>query len=261
MGRDVLKMNLEKLKDKFPSAKIEFRIGATNKEKTKGIVLAYVTNRAIQERLDDVCGVGNWRNEFKQWREKSQLCGISIKIGEEWVTKWDGAEDTKTEPIKGGLSASMKRAAAQWGIGRYLYDIPNEWADIIQSGNSYKFKQRPKLSAEFLPDNDTGKDGLADIATDDEIQLLDKSEERTKKISNFQHEKLLSILSQNDISEDKVKKWAKVKTLQDLTKEQYDVLLSIYEQQGYNTAVTVKLSDNDKKGLDRLNGMVQNDIK
>ena len=38
-----------------------------------------------------------------------------------WVTKTDGADDTTIEGAKGGISDALKRAAVQFGIGRYLY--------------------------------------------------------------------------------------------------------------------------------------------
>ena len=61
------------------------------------------------------------------------MCGISIWCAErkEWVTKWDGAENTDIEAMKGGLSGSMKRAAVQWGIGRYLYKLESAFADCF----------------------------------------------------------------------------------------------------------------------------------
>ena len=62
------------------------------------------------------------------------LCGISIKINNEWITKWDGAENTDIEGVKGGLSGSMKRAAVQWGIGRYLYNLEENWAIVSDNG-------------------------------------------------------------------------------------------------------------------------------
>ena len=251
-------MDLKKLADKFPASKIEFRIGATNKDKTKGIVLAYVTNRAIQERLDDVCGADNWCNVFTEWKGDHQLCGISIKIDGEWVTKWDGAEDTNTEPVKGGWSASMKRAAAQWGIGRYLYDIPNEWAEIIPVGGSYKFKTQPKLPKAFLPDGDNGSGSLADVATTAEKALLDKTDERKKVIDKEQANTLIEIIFKNSIDIDKVKKFAKVKDLADMTVEKYSEIINIYTEQGFEIPKKkVTLSDNDKKGLEKLNKAVK----
>jgi hypothetical protein len=115
-------MNWADLAAPFDPADIKHRKGPNGKQ------LPYVTNRAIQDRLDSVVGPGNWKNEFREWGIGSPgvLCGLSIRINDgtrdpEWITKWDGAEQTDIEAVKGGLSDAMKRAAVQWGIGRYLY--------------------------------------------------------------------------------------------------------------------------------------------
>ncbi len=125
-------LDLAKLARKFKPDELEWRIGRSGKG-PRGVyanLLCYVTNRAIMDRLDEVVGPGNWQNEFKPWGDKSQLCGISIRIGDTWVTKWDGASNTAVEAVKGGLSDSMKRAAVQWGIGRYLYKMGDTWAVV-----------------------------------------------------------------------------------------------------------------------------------
>lgn len=142
---------LQKLQAPFELDELEWRVGSTNADKTKGIALVYLTSRAIQKRLDDVFGVFGWRNEFKEWKAKEQICGISVLFNGEWITKWDGASDTNTEGTKGGLSGAMKRAAVQWGIGRYLYDIPNQWVKIKPAGRSYKLDEIPKLPDWALP--------------------------------------------------------------------------------------------------------------
>lgn len=132
-------MNLSELDAVFSANDIEWRISRAGQKDGKvwATCLAYITNRAIMQRLDEVCGKENWRNEFKEWHGQSQLCGISIKIDGEWITKWDGAENTATEPTKGGLSGSMKRAGAQWGIGRYLYNLEETFAIVHSSGKKY----------------------------------------------------------------------------------------------------------------------------
>ena len=56
------------------------------------------------------------------------LCGLSLKVGGEWITKWDGSERSAVEALKGGLSGAMKRAAVQWGVGRYLYNLETYFA-------------------------------------------------------------------------------------------------------------------------------------
>jgi hypothetical protein len=129
-------MNLSKLSDHFQPEDVEWRVQSSGKkgEKAWAMVLAYITNRAIMERLDQVCGPENWRNEFKESPAGGVLCGISIKCSDEWVTKWDGAENTAVEAVKGGLSSAMKRAGVQWGIGRYLYNLDVTWANVHPNG-------------------------------------------------------------------------------------------------------------------------------
>ena len=126
----------------FKASDVEWRIARSGIKDGKpwGMCLAYITNRAIMDRLDEVVGPGAWRNEYQRWGDKGVLCGLSIRGGFEgldvvhsWVTKWDGAEETDIESVKGGLSAAMKRAAVQWGIGRYLYDLEEGWA-VFGSG-------------------------------------------------------------------------------------------------------------------------------
>lgn len=148
----------EELSRPFAPEDLEWRIQVTSKDKTSGLAIPYVTNRAIQDRLDEVVGPENWYNDYKPWhgngKKDAQICGISIYFeGKGFVTKWDGAEDTDIEPIKGGLSDSMKRAAVQWGVGRVLYKMTKPlWVRIEQKGNSYVIcdSERPKLNAAYL---------------------------------------------------------------------------------------------------------------
>jgi len=142
----------------FAPEDIEWRIQVMVKDKMVGTAIPYVTNRAIQSRLDDVVGPENWHNEFKPWHgakgKESQICGISIYFESRgWIQKWDGAEDSDVEPIKGGLSDSMKRAAVQWGIGRVLYSMDDTiWVTIETRGQSFVIKgsERPKLDKAYL---------------------------------------------------------------------------------------------------------------
>lgn len=110
----------------FPPADVEWRVqqaGVSASGNPWVMVVPYITSRAVQQRLDDVCGLG-WQNVQKPTPDgKGYLCGISIKVGDDWVTRWDGAEYTDIEPLKGALSGSMKRAGVLWGIGRYLYQM------------------------------------------------------------------------------------------------------------------------------------------
>ena len=154
----------------FAPEDLEWRVQTAVADKARGLVVPFVTNRAIQERLDSVVGADNWYNEFKPWHRFttkaknsdklidkeviSQLCGIFIYFEDrkEWIGKWDGAENTDIEAVKGGLSDSMKRAAYQWGIGRTLYKMDDVWADIEKRGRNWFIKDsaRPKLDRAYM---------------------------------------------------------------------------------------------------------------
>lgn len=137
--------DLKRLAEPFPLDDIEWRVSrsGTGKQGVFCMVLAYITARAIQKRLDDVCGCEGWRLEPPQILtingKSAFACGLSICTppgndhGSEWITKWDVAEPTNIEPAKGGWSGAMKRAGAQWGIGRYLYYLDETFAEVSES--------------------------------------------------------------------------------------------------------------------------------
>ena len=144
---------IRQLRGPFGSRDIEWKIQATTQDKSRGMAVAYVDARAVQKRLDDVIGPFNWKNVYSLWHDNSQICGISIFNTDrnEWVTKFDGAENSDFEPIKGGLSDSFKRAAIVWGIGRYLYEMEGVWVGIEAKGKSFAIRQEEygKLEKEY----------------------------------------------------------------------------------------------------------------
>lgn len=145
--------SLKRLREPFAFKDVEWKIQVTTQDKTRGMAVAYIDSRAIQNRLDEVIGTFHWKNTFAPWQNNSQICGLSVYDDErgDWVTKYDGAENTDIEPIKGGLSDSFKRAACVWGIGRYLYELGGIWVEIEQRGKSSVIRdnQYAKLEAEY----------------------------------------------------------------------------------------------------------------
>lgn len=145
--------DLPRLADPFPPSDIEWKPGATTRDKSKGLAMAYLTSRAVQQRFDDVCGPADWRNEFAPGPDGGVLCGISVRVDREdgtceWITKWDGSDNSQVEAVKGGLSGAMKRAAVQWGVGRYLYELPATWVRLDDRG---RFAETPSIPREYLP--------------------------------------------------------------------------------------------------------------
>lgn len=185
-----VKQDLPKLSEPFPADDVEWRVSRVTMGRN-GVccfVLAYITARAIQQRLDEVCGPDNWRNEEPRTIEMNPgkiafSGGISIRVGEEWVTKWDVAEPTNIEAAKGGFSGAMKRAGAQWGIGRYLYHLDESFADVSeQGGKGWNYARMPEKHGggvyywkpPALPGWALPKDPDVEVSKEQLIQLVEE---------------------------------------------------------------------------------------
>jgi len=124
------------LKKPFPESGIHWRVGARNKDKTKGLPLAYLDARDVMDRLDFIFGINGWSDKYFETAKGRVICELTC-YHEEWkgeVMKSDGAGDTGTEGEKGAISDALKRAAVKFGIGRYLYGLGGQWVDLDQYG-------------------------------------------------------------------------------------------------------------------------------
>lgn len=158
--------NLEKLRAPFPPDRIEWRLQSSG-SKSDGTIwarcLAYIDNRAAMERLDEVYGE-DWshREEFKQIGN-SAVCTVAITIAgagefQRTVTGSCEVELNKTDdidPFKSAASGAMKRAVVNLGIGRYLYELPEAWAEISDSGK-YQGKTKEGVRFKWNPPDISG---------------------------------------------------------------------------------------------------------
>ena len=87
-------IDLTKLAEPFAYEDIEFRVmrAGIGGRGLFCIVVPYITARGVQNRFDDVCGPANWKLERPILVDVGGKpccgCGISLRINEEWVTKW-----------------------------------------------------------------------------------------------------------------------------------------------------------------------------
>ena len=140
-----LKEVFEKLKARFDEKDLEFRVSATNRDKTMSLAVPYLQARAIQNRLDEVIGFENWKVSYKEI-QGGFICRLALRINNEWIEKEDGASSTDYESVKGGISNSFKRVASSgFGIGRYLYNAKKNWFPIEPKGKGYDFISTPIL--------------------------------------------------------------------------------------------------------------------
>lgn len=115
----------------------------------RALAVFYIDSRLVMDRLDDVLGVMGWRDHYEVQPDGSVVCTLSLKLGEEWISKTDVGSPSEQpdsgDRLKAAFSDALKRAAVKFGIGRYLYRLPLTWAD-------YDTVKRAFVTQPRLPD-------------------------------------------------------------------------------------------------------------
>lgn len=163
----------------FPAEYIDWRVGSTNSDKSKGMALAYVDARAVMDRLDSICGPECWQCNYSAGVGGSIICNIGIMVpgkryqilgvpelqgqfnslDPSWIWKADGAGATDVEGDKGALSDAFKRAAVRWGVGRYLYDLKAPWVELEAKGRSHVIPEAEMKKLHALHEDFAEKSG------------------------------------------------------------------------------------------------------
>jgi hypothetical protein len=112
--------------DVFAALARPFDPGEVKTRSQAGRKFSYVTARTVANRLDEVIGPEAWWDDYQVVDNNSALCRLTIRLPDgSTVTKCDaggaaGMADAGDDD-KSMLSDAFKRAAARWGVGRYLY--------------------------------------------------------------------------------------------------------------------------------------------
>ncbi len=138
-----------KLAEPFSADEIKWKPAVVSGN--RALALAYVDARVIQDRLDEVMGVTGWQDDYEVLQDGSVLCRLRLKIESEWLTKVDVGGPSEQpdggDRLKAAFSDALKRAATKWGIGRFLYRLPQQWVDY--DSQKRQFSKRPTLPASF----------------------------------------------------------------------------------------------------------------
>lgn len=136
-NEDFLLQLLPKLQVPMP---FKWRVQSFSKQKPQATCVAYIDARDVMDRLDKCCTHG-WERLHSEF--KGHLyCGISIVMPDgSKLTRWDCGVESNTDAEKGEASDSFKRAAVNWGIGRFLYDMGMQYvsANEVKNGNNYPY--------------------------------------------------------------------------------------------------------------------------
>lgn len=137
------------LSEPFRIHVVDFRTGRYIYEKRVALALAYADPREYQHRLDEVVGMSNWNVEYrplgepitteyldkeKNVRHKTSgaiIARLSItnpETGQTIVREEVGESDNIGNSFYPTASAqAFKRACAAFGLGRYLYNLPQRY--------------------------------------------------------------------------------------------------------------------------------------
>jgi hypothetical protein len=140
------------LRAPFPAESVEWRPqGKTGVGGKRVQLVAYVDARCIQERLDAVVGVGGWSFALTPLAVEGGELRVALgTLTVHGVSKSDVGTASQWEASKGCASDALKRAAVQFGIGRYLYALPQVWVDLDGEGHvppAFLARLRTRLAA------------------------------------------------------------------------------------------------------------------
>jgi hypothetical protein len=111
-----------------------------------GRTFCYITARTAVNRFDEVLGPLGWKAEFREVKD-GVICRLSVHIDGQWYAKEDAGGyaslSDQGDNVKAGFSDAFKRAAAMWGVGRYLYGggVPS-WAQSAFEGDEGRPRRR-----------------------------------------------------------------------------------------------------------------------
>lgn len=137
-----------RLRQPFTDEAIKWKIQTNPKESdTFALCVAYIDARDVAARLNEVVGI-NWESSFGELilfsDDKKSEWGVQCRLTVMGHTRTDIGTLPATEPLKGGYSDALKRAAVQFGIAAYVYSFPVVKAEVQKYGRSYYFTANAK---------------------------------------------------------------------------------------------------------------------
>ena len=110
----------------FDPALVEFKPGAVAKSEARALALAYVDSREYMRRLDEVDPT--WSDTYEVLDGATVICRLTVA----GITRTDlGRKDEADEnSLTSAAAQAFKRACTKFGLGRYLYALPQVWAEF-----------------------------------------------------------------------------------------------------------------------------------
>lgn len=136
---------LTKLAEPFDSSEIKWRVTHTTQDGSRGAVIAFADPRAYTDRLNQLFTPGGWTRNYdvttvssitRQKRDKIiqtgkvlVTCTLTIaRLGTHSGTGEQFADEPNA--MTAAEAQAFKRASSCFGLGRYLYNLPETWVAL-----------------------------------------------------------------------------------------------------------------------------------
>jgi hypothetical protein len=134
---------LSQLSVPFPSGLIEWKPQATTPDKKRALAAAYVDLREYEDRLDQV--YPEWSSSVQFMVSGDKVAAV-VSLTLDGVTRVNVGEANLSDEnaYTSAYAQGFKRACSSFGLGRYLYRLPQVWCD-------YDEKRRAIIGAPEVP--------------------------------------------------------------------------------------------------------------
>ncbi|MCX7601013.1 MAG: Rad52/Rad22 family DNA repair protein [Meiothermus sp.] len=116
------------LSEPFPPEELQWRVEELSKDKKRALVVPSVNVEAVLDRLDEVAGPHGWQDTYEVLHTPAHAGGLyAVKCR---LTVMDVAKEDvgEGESLKAAFADALQRAAAKFGVGRYLLG-QEQWVD------------------------------------------------------------------------------------------------------------------------------------
>jgi len=151
------------LAEPFDPSEIKWRVTHTSRDGNRGAVIAFADPRAYTDRLNQLFTPSGWTRNYdvttisgvtRQKRDKIiqtgkvlVTCTLTIaRLGTHSGTGEEFADELNA--MTAAEAQAFKRASSCFGLGRYLYNLPETWVSLDDHGKPIKL---PTLPAWALP--------------------------------------------------------------------------------------------------------------
>lgn len=117
----ITKDDLKTLARPFPESVIGVKCQAISKERTRALLVLYVSHTHVQSRLDEVDP--SWVSEVIEER-RTNVVNVRMRLTVKGITRENVGEG---EDPKSAYSDALKRCAMLFGVARYLYELETKW--------------------------------------------------------------------------------------------------------------------------------------